>query len=135
MTANPLEWVNTAEPEFSPTASVWLRIPHPLCAFVPLPIFPPTIVVWLVSGSTFPYFLFLLHSLQFPVLSVLSRTSRPKLLLSMPAPVPSSSVLPFTPLYSFLPCTSFSSCISSFRTSLLTRTSHICPALSLPKSS
>ena len=69
---------------------------------------------------------FLLHFLLFPVLSVLFRTSPLKILLSMPAPGTSSSVLPFTSLYPFLPCTSFPSCI------FLSRTFHVCSALSLP---
>ena len=76
-----------------PTASVWLRVPHPLWAFALHPISPPTIVVLLVSRSTFLYFLFL----QFPVLPVLSRTFPPRILLSMLALGPSSSVLPSSP--------------------------------------
>ena len=41
-----------------------------------------------------PYFLFLLHFLNSPVLPVLSRTSPPIILVSMPATDPSSSALP-----------------------------------------
>ena len=101
--AQRAEWVNIAAPEgIPPTASVWLRLPHPLWAFALLPIFPSITVVLLVSRSTFPYFLFLLHVRQFPVLSVLSRTSHPKILLSMPTSGLSSKVLPFTSLYPFL---------------------------------
>ena len=82
------------------TVFVWPRVPHPLSAFSLLPFSPPTIVVLHVSCSTFPYFLFLPHFLHFPVLS---RTSRPKILMSMPAPGPSSSVLPSLCLYPSLP--------------------------------
>ena len=82
------------------TAYVWLKVPHSLWAFALLPISPPTIVVVLfVSRSTFPYFLFLLHFLQFPVLPVLSRTSPPKSLLSMPA----LCALQRTSFYIFMP--------------------------------
>ena len=47
----------------------------------------------LVSHFPFLYFIFLLHFFQFSVLPVLSRTSPPKILLSMPVGGPSSSVL------------------------------------------
>ena len=60
------------------------------------------LVVLLVSRSTFPYFLFLLHFLHFLILPILSRISSSKILLSMPASGPSSSVLPFTSIYPFL---------------------------------
>ena len=49
-----------------------------------------------------PYFLFLPHILQLPVLSFLFRTFPPKILLDMPASGLSSSVLP--PLYPSLYC-------------------------------
>ena len=71
------------------------------------------------------------------LLLVLSRASPSKILLSMPAPGPSSCVLPltwFTFILPFLPCTSFPSCIFLFLTSLRFRTFHVCPALPLPKS-
>ena len=45
---------------------------------------------------------------SFPRTSRLFRTSPPKILLSIPAPGPSFSVLHFSSLYPFLPCTAFS---------------------------
>ena len=84
-----------------------LRVPHPLWDFAVLPISPPTIAILLVSRSTFMYFLLLPHILEFPVLSVLSRTFPLKILLSMPAPAYFS-----TPLYPFLQCTSISRAFS-----------------------
>ena len=65
-----------------PTASVWLRVLHPVWTFALLPISPPMISVLLVSRSTFLYFL------HFPGLSILSCTSSLKILLSMPFQVP-----------------------------------------------
>ena len=90
--------------------------------------FPANNCCFAVSRSTLPYFL------QSSVLPVLSHNSPPKILLSMPAPGPYSSVLSFTSLYPFLPCTSFPSCISLSCTSLRSHTSHVCHALPLPKS-
>ena len=93
--------MNTATPELH----LRLRVPHSLWAFALLPISSLANDCWrgnrkLVSRSTFLYFLFLLHFLQFPVLPVLSRTSPPKILLSMTAPGPSFHIpLPFPPMY------------------------------------
>ena len=67
--------------------------PSSLISFCSPFYFPANDCCLLVSRSTFPCFLFLLHSLQFFVLPVLSCTSPPKILLSMPGPGPSSSVL------------------------------------------
>ena len=140
---------------WTPTASVWLRVPHSIWAFALFPISPPTIVGLLACVSFhIPVLSFFLHFLYYPVLSVLSltkscwacplqvpppayfllhpytfsyhvlpfllyflipyfpsisyfpclsRISSPKILLSMPAPGPSSIVFPFLSLCPFLP--------------------------------
>ena len=65
----------------------------------------PLLLCRLVSRSTFPYFLFLHHFLQFYVLPVLSRTFPPKVLLSRPAP---AYLIPFLfTLPPVLPCCGF----------------------------
>ena len=123
------EWVNSHHrcAGILPTASVWLRVSHPLWAFALLPISPPTIVALLVSRSTFPYFLFLPLFLQFPVIPL------PKSCWACLLQVPSPAYFP-TSLYPFLLCTSFPSCIFFFPYFLHSPTSHVCPALPLPKS-
>ena len=90
------------------------------------------------SPSSFPASdcCFACVSLHIPVLPFSSCTSFNSLYFPFYPALPfpksfsrsSSSALPFISLYPFIPCTSFPSCISLFRTS------HICPALPLPKS-
>ena len=106
-----------------PTAYVWPRVPRPLWPFALLTIFPPKAVSFHVSRLTFPCFLFLLHFLQLPVLS---RISPPKILLSMPTRGPSFTYFS-TSLYPFLPCISFSFCISLSRTSLFAQRTILVP--------
>ena len=118
-------------------AYVRSRVPHPSWAFALLSFFPPTIVFFLLVSdrSTFLYFLFFQSFLLYPVLpNCFARTSSPKSSWACPLEVPSPAYFS-TFLYPFLPCTSFFSCISLSRTSLRSRTSHVCLALSLPKSS
>ena len=79
--------------------------------------FPPTIVVLLVSLSTFSYFLFLLHFLFCPV-----------------HPLPKSCwACPLQRTSFYIPI-SFSSMYSFPSSISLSRTFHVCPALPLPKS-
>ena len=63
--------------------------------YIPIPCLPMYFLCLL-------YFL-ILYSSSFPYFPCLSRTSPPKILLSMPAPGPSSSVLPSLSLYPSLP--------------------------------
>ena len=115
------------------TASVWLRVPHPLWAFALLPISSPTIVALLVSRSTLLYFLFLSHFLQFPYFPFCPALPLPKSCWACSLQVPPPVYFP-TSLYPFLSCTFFHSSISFSRTFLSSRTSHFCPAFPLPRS-
>ena len=88
------------------------------CAGTPDMAKSPSSLMSFCSPSYFPannFFCLCLapHSLNSPYFPiVLTRTSLPKIFLSMLARGPSFSVLSFTSLYPFLPCTSFPSCIS-----------------------
>ena len=100
-------------------------VPYELLLSFLFPRQPLLLCLWLVPHSrtslNFPYFRFCL------VLSL------PKSCWACPLQVPSQAYFR-TSLYPFLPCSSFSSCISLSRTSLRSPTFHVCPALSLPKS-
>ena len=86
--------------EILPTASVWLRVSS-LMSFCSPFYFPANNCCFACVSFHIP----LLPSISCTFR--LSLTFPPKILLSMPAPGISSSVLPFTSLYPFLPCTSF----------------------------
>ena len=75
--AHRAEWVNTAAPEFR----LQPRVLHLLWAFALLPFSRQRLLLFL-SCSTFPYFLFLPHFLQF------TRTSLPKFYWACPLQVP-----------------------------------------------
>ena len=135
--AHRAEWVNS-EHRYAgvlPTASGGQEslIPYSLLLSFLFTQRPATIVILLVSRSTFPYFIFFPHFLEFPVFLFCPALPLPKSSWACLLQVPPPAYFP-TFLYSFLPCSSFFYCISLSRTSLRSPTSHVCPALSFPKS-